>query len=151
MRDIKFRAWDKREGLHKMMYLNGFLKYGPGWIDGVGYKFIELDFIPDGFSRFSYDEIELMQFTGLKDKNGKEIYEGDICLKYWSKDVYGDREASIGVIKWVNFGARFTHESNGLKGHKYYCELHENLTNPEYERSFFEVIGNIYENPELIE
>jgi len=85
-----------------------------------------------------------MQFTGLHDLNGVEIYEGDICLKHWDKSVYGDREPVKGVIKWVSFGGRYTHESFGE--HPYYCELYENLTNPEYPRSLFEVIGNIYKS-----
>ena len=82
------------------------------------------------------DEIELMQSTGLKDKNGKEIFEGDIVD-------YKGREA---VVKWHGSYASFIYRFvDGLK---------ERVS--EWDPLFlacyhFEVIGNIYENPELLE
>ena len=82
------------------------------------------------------DEIELMQSTGLKDKNGKEIFEGDIVD-------YKGRET---VVKWHGSYASFIYRFvDGLK---------ERVS--EWDPLFlacyhFEVIGNIYENPELLE
>lgn len=142
MRIIKFR---RAYFNYKDHSFAGFDYWGPEYADGL----------PSGFSgpssiTGSKGEID-QQFTGLHDKEGSEIYEGDICLKHWSKEIYGDREPEVGVIKWVDFGGRYTHESNGLNGHKYYCELHENLTIEEYPRSMFEVIGNIFMNPDLID
>jgi len=74
--------------------------------------------------------IHLMQFTGLKDKNGKEIYEGDIVKsEAWSPSTYevGFREGAF----------------------CFYREDSLYANNPEYLFKF-EIIGNIYENPELI-
>ena len=67
----------------------------------------------------------LMQYTGLKDKNGKEIYEGDIVK--WSNSV----NSGVYEIKWFRTGF----SSNGL---------------PLFNDDVVEVIGNIYENPELL-
>ena len=92
------------------------------------------------------DDVKLMQFTGLKDKNGKEIYEGDI-VRYKCGQQMADEDSTPGiideftdVIKFKNGAFRPLPEFN-------YCD------DPWYNSKTydFEVIGNIYENPELIE
>ena len=70
-----------------------------------------------------------MQYTGLKDKNGVEIYEGDIVQHH------DHLEAVYGIVSWDEEEAAFT-PGVGL--------MSEN-------KSWLEVIGNIYENPELLE
>lgn len=80
------------------------------------------------------DEFELMQSTGLKDKNDKEIFEGDIVKM--AKDVYSD-PTYYEVIR--HRGGAYRLESN-----QHGCELWLRHT-------ICEVIGNIYENPELLE
>ena len=80
------------------------------------------------------DEIELMQSTGLHDKNGKEVFEGDIIKM--AKDVYSD-PTYYEVIR--HRGGAYRLESN-----QHGCELWLRHTN-------CEVIGNVYENPELLE
>jgi len=75
-----------------------------------------------------------MQFTGLKDRNGKEIYEGDIV-----KGIWGKTNINIFKIVWSNKYASFDGEDK--EGERYvFGDYDENL----------EVIGNIYENPELL-
>lgn len=83
---------------------------------------------------YGFDEIELMQSTGLKDKNGKEIFEGDIVLVLDSPyTVFYDNEKGSYRLKphddrWnVDYMSNFSHGGN------------------------FEVIGNIYENKDILE
>jgi hypothetical protein len=73
---------------------------------------------------------EDLQYTGLKDKNGKEIYEGDIYRQTWNG------ETIIGKIIYGNMA-------------RYWIEPYENYTIGEIKITG-EVIGNIYENPELL-
>ena len=87
---------------------------------------------------FDWDEVDpntVGQFTGLHDKNGKEIYEGDI--------ITGVHPTNPSVINWSKELASFTIDSNGWAFSHYFQES----CKPEN----IEVIGNIYENPELIE
>ena len=81
-----------------------------------------------------FDEITLMQSTGLFDKNGKEIFEGDIVKM--SKDVYSE-PTYYEVVR--NRGGAYRLESK-----QHGCELWLRHTD-------CEVVGNIYENPELLE
>lgn len=80
------------------------------------------------------NDLNLMQSTGLEDKNGKEIFEGDIVKM--AKDVYSDL-TYYEIVR--HRGGAYRLESN-----KHSCELWLRHTN-------CEVIGNIYENPELLE
>ena len=80
------------------------------------------------------DKIELMQSTGLVDKNGKEIFEGDIVKM--SKDVYSE-PTYYEVVRHYGGAYRLESKQHG-------CELWLRHTD-------CEVVGNIYENPELLE
>lgn len=123
MRTIKFRAW--LEGTHDDMTITDpYMDYDVVIKDGY-YASVESGWDIQG----TYSTIPLMQFTGLHDKNGKEIYEGDIL-----KDSLGRRKiveyykdgfwlnASIDGAEW---NLRFTHKTS-------------------------EIIGNIHKNPELL-
>lgn len=123
MREIKFRAWEKQQ---KVMYESESIE----WID-FGTKRILLrdeDFEGDMLIPRHFKKIELMQFTGLKDKNGKEVWEGD---KGW--DINDD----FYEIKFVD--GCFVAVMNG----DVIVDLSEVAED-------IEVIGNIYENPELL-
>ena len=145
-REIKFRVWDKKENKWLMGYeydnLGGFSLFGEimlfGEWSGVLDKYL--------FSKenHNYEDLVVMQYTGLKDKNGKEIYEGDICYPVRNTEPYV-----------VAFG---THET--CEGDYYSSTAHGFYLKAVYpepyisERSLpyyhgIEIIGNIYENPEL--
>lgn len=116
-REIKFRAWQK---WHEYMFT-------PDYIDFINGNVIIGEH--DGDSR--YEDIPLMQYTGLKDKNGKEIYEGDIIEKHFEK-----YEVLFHNCEWV-----FT------KLKDYYKEQFYKLNF--FDDENFEIVGNIYENPEF--
>lgn len=148
MREIKFRAWDKEE--KKMTEI-----FEIGGNNSICYRDIE-DVYMCGKDDLGCLEFEIMQYTGLKDKNGKEIYERDIiknnryeCL---SEVIWKQTEAcKAGIVKGV-FG-----EDNDLDG--FISEIggfkfsgigkYKDKTKAHYIGEF-EIIGNIYENPELI-
>lgn len=116
-REIKFRAWDETTSNPKMVLWDD-LKSSP-----CEYVFI-----------LSKD-VTLMQYTGCKDKNGKEIYEGDICYD--------------GIQKFeVKYEIREnTHSGHGDFTYTVSCGFH--LGGWGNESRKIEVIGNIYENSEL--
>lgn len=120
----KFRAWDKR---YKEIYL----------VDEVNWDDGEFDYIGDAITFYrGAEEVELMQSTGLFDKNGKEVFEKDI-LDYNGRKV---------IVKWHGSYASFIYE--------FVDELQKRKTEwqPLYLSYYkFEVIGNVYENPELLE
>lgn len=116
-RPIKFRAWRK--------YLKE-MDYNPS-VSNSGVE----DFDINDIGR-DEDQI-LMQFTGLLDKNGKEIYEGDLV----KTGKYG------GIVRWENKLSRFE-----LSDKFDAREAYVSLTEPIARKS--EVIGNVYENPELL-
>lgn len=124
-REIKFRVWDKEEN---KMHLVAALDWE------YPYKKVITCNTPDtklyfGFHKEKLDPI-LMQYTGLKDKNGKEIFEGDIVIT----SSYPNRPSAVQLVKgtWCCDGIGRVTENI------YYCKD-------------IEVIGNIWENPELLQ
>ncbi len=119
MREIKFRAWQKH---HRKMLPVKIIDFNRNTITvDYGEKTIPR------FNTFDMKNFELMQYTGLKDKNGTEIYEGDIIF----------RPNEVGRIEFSEDGSfliRFPHHLARL--------------NATWEP--IEVIGNIYDNPELL-
>ncbi len=117
MREIKFRVWDKK---YRQMHFGGDIRIAlvcPA------------------------DDLEIMQFTGLKDKNGKEIYEGDVVI--------GNCLPRPAYIDWLNdrasFGWVIPKTAIGEPGGAF------GLMEDALEDNFnLEIIGNIYENPELL-
>lgn len=125
-REIKFRAWDK---LNKQM---GHVKNIEWAGTATSSGFIKhVDFLSNRYYSSEYQnspaDYELMQYTGLKDKNGVEIYELDILeFNKWSKKV---------VIFEIYMDLENCYTGYGL--HQEECNR-------------CEIIGNIYENPELL-
>jgi hypothetical protein len=108
MREIKFRAWNK-EG-------NGYIR--------------DLFYVGDGW--YEMNNLVLEQYTGLCDKNGKEIYDGDIVR-------YPD-DAFLCTIEWNEYELSWQAELVQYDGCGYRINLDTEL----------EIVGNIHENPELL-
>lgn len=121
MREIKFRAWHKEKKII-------------GKVLGIDILHKEIYFSNENINCYEYTEfkdIELMQYTGLKDKNNKEIYEGDIVIHHskMHKIIFNTEEARF-VLRDDEF------------------ELEIPFTNNNNKR--MEIVGNIYKNPELL-
>lgn len=117
-----FRAWNKE---NKKMIDVDILNWNNG----------EVDFIGDGITFIlKAKDIKLMQSTGLTDKNGKEIFEGDVVKM--AKNVYSE-PTYYEVVRHRGGAYR-------LESKQYGCELWLRHTD-------CEIAGNIYENPELVE
>lgn len=122
MREIKFRAWDKE---------SNYMSYNFNPVQHGEYNF----FLFCKTVHIFHPDVILMQFTGLKDKNGKEIYEEDIVRS----------EGNLLSIQYSIDG-----------NHAYYAGYRLDDPGLETVMELFnygelEVIGNIYENPELLE
>jgi len=107
MREIKFRAWDKKR--EEMLHYEGIFN------------------TPD----IRFDTSILMQYTGLHDEKGKEIYEGDIL-----RDEQGE-----GFVVWCEGDAMWGVEKNEDWVYPFSCNVYRNT---------HEIIGNIYENKDLL-
>lgn len=136
-RDIKFRIYDTDE---KEMFYQEDIDY----IDFItGIVFIHQEDGYDYLLDYKSDDGKLMQYTGLKDKNGKEVYEGDIIESpLWEVEPYEI------VFKDYAFKARDIRKKI-MYGSDLFFDIDDLLTGCVGET--FEVIGNIYENPELLE
>lgn len=122
----KFRAWDKETQTMLDVSLIDFKK---SVLVGEHWEFGETNFI-------NFDDVNLMQSTGLFDKNGKEIFEKDI-LDYNGRKV---------IVKWHGSYASFIYE--------FVDELQNRKTEwePLYLSYYhFKIIGNVYQNPGLLE
>ncbi len=144
-RRIKFRVWNKRtnkwiHGPHEHACLDGVNLFGEtillgAFMDGVGIE--ELNDCVD------------LQFTNLKDKNGKEIFEGDIVkgqtytYSYDRKEPTGVEDVLM-VCEYDVTGARFLLNLLPLNHGKGGWDFHDGMSNN------IEVIGNIFDNPELL-
>ena len=121
MENLKFRAWDKRTKLMNDVTVIDFEN------EEVYYKHWRY-----GHSEaIAFSDIELLQFTGLKDAHGTEIYEKDIV-----RDSYGD----VFLIEWLDGGFVLTDFFSGGYDH---CEIDD--------LESYEVIGNQFQHPHLLE
>ena len=140
MREIKFRAWNGE----LLSVFDDIMNITLGETI-VHFQDKETE------AAFAYDSVILMQYTGLKDKNGKSIYEGDIL------DLHS-------TVNGVNLFEVYYNEPQARFSIKYYTSrMQERGLEYEYSVSDFfkpcefsgevdfEIIGNIYENPELLE
>ena len=119
MREIKFRAWDK---INKDMFN----------VESINFQ--ERRVYKDTVSYRKFNDVELMQYTGLKDKNNKEIYEGDILF-----ESFGERYYKV-VFENGSFRGEFKGDFD-----EYSFDLIDIIAQG------CKIVGNIYENPELME
>ena len=118
-REIKFRAWDKE---NEEMYDVAMIDVETGEVAYTDH--------PTGYNADALlEQVELMQYTGLKDKNGKEIYEGDILKDCDTRE--------IKTVIWHK-NCFILRDTKGFYQWTYFEDEHE-------------VIGNIYENSDLLE
>lgn len=151
MRSLKFRAWDTVS----KKYL--WPKEGFGLVGEVScFSLLEQqlhELRGESYSLLSMNDVVFEQFTGLFDKSGKEIWEGDVCA--FRNHDYEDWDQPMqhrGIVAFQNGtflfvdekGERFRFSKDGMKTEHYSLEYFEcNTVN-------IERLGNIYENPELI-
>ena len=139
-REIKFRAWDKE--WNKMFYFSE----PKVWQHISTAENYSLEFGKRHLNSDNLVDAKLMQFTGLKDKNGKEIYEGDILVYTGTSPPHYFNNGDLFIVEWVLnrwVGTRIKDKTQGD-----YCggnHLEDWLMSSDRE-----VIGNIYENPELL-
>ncbi|MDP4224849.1 MAG: YopX family protein [Bacteroidota bacterium] len=147
MRQFKFRAWDKDRGI---MWYDDTMKF----VNPTTEKYFNQNLVlrmdgdirtcqwyDSGLTMHEFGHYELMQFTGLQDRHKKDIYDGDILLgylyenedyPYYVKVVYNEKETcyQLHALDDYRWPTRLTH--NTIKDNHY------------------EVIGNIYENDDLV-
>ena len=124
-REIKFRAWLKEDKKMENVKTMDFTDKSIQYLEKN--EFINAYLL----RRVSFDDVELMQYTGVKDRNGKEIYEGDIIICKYGPQIAME-------VKWVDEGFRTLGKYDG-----------DNYVG--FVKNNAEVIRNIYENKNLLE
>jgi uncharacterized phage protein (TIGR01671 family) len=140
-RPIEFRAWDKKES--KWASTNILLDYSGLliWAFGYGYNLVD--------DQTRYD---VQLFTGLKDRSGVKIFEGDIVRTVHSVRC-GETETNISEVRYASYHKKEEHDDDTYcnAGFSPFC-YHANVEDCWYNNMILEieVIGNIWENKELL-
>jgi uncharacterized phage protein (TIGR01671 family) len=139
MREHKYRVWDKKRKTMINFLRIAFFKDGSGYVEYENKDKMceEIDFVP-----VPETYCVLMQYIGLKDKNGKEIYEDDF-LEFPSKTKFNDGRVSSFLVEYLEDRAAYV-----LTCRSAFMTFEDCMEEPFDE---YIVIGNKYENPELLE
>lgn len=144
MRTIKFRAKIKAESLEQKLAMlmgtnckpqnEGVWVYGDIRLQGI------IPYIHNEIGKCPIDVDTVGQSTGLKDKNGKEIYEGDIVKAPYLDSIFADvvNNMFVNVVVGYNQGSFVLEYDGNLR--VYISDLYDNI----------EIIGNVHDNPELL-
>ncbi|MDV5127019.1 YopX family protein [Bacillus amyloliquefaciens] len=142
MREIKFRAWD--ENSQEMIYEVGITP------EGIPYSIPEN---AEGCDQFNYFlTCHKMQYTGLKDKNGREICEGDILKRTVTVVMYGSGKPPKDIDEYLEVEYREDYAGFYIGERPLFAYV-DNTRDVDTgcRCTEAEVTGNIYENPELLE
>ncbi len=157
IREIKYRAWDKtRNRMVDVTQIN----FSDKFVNIIYFDKLNCEEIPD--FDVSLSEVKLMECLGVKDKKGKEIWEGDIVkLSFPESGEFIVKMATIlGVVYWDEYGANF--DVKQISEDTYQTKMGDYISD-EDELSFhsdegqefiwewLEVVGNIYEDRKLYE
>jgi uncharacterized phage protein (TIGR01671 family) len=142
VREIKFRAWDKKQ--NKMIYFHPLFKLVSADSLGCQNTSQDADDWIDDWTQGPDEEIAvLMQFTGIEDENDFEIYEGDVVLASHPADKDGEMDKVFAVVVYdaPSFYARYVNDNLNkfVSGKSGFILKPQNT-----------LIGNIYQNPELL-
>jgi len=146
MREIKFRAWDNIG--KEMTEVDTMLWNHPAPKDGWNPKYLKLKYNDNTFSEmihiFDHKHfVNIMQYTGFHDKNGKEIFEGDII------NIRIDKKGDVGrnfSIIWFD-GAWYLNDM--ISSLRNFTDEYGDKCNND-KKVIIEIKGNIYENPKLL-
>ena len=160
MRELKFRAWNrvtKKMWWFDLMWGN-MHAVGSGWIgmvDSPAEPKWSKSFFGDNRTQVDPDDCEIMQYTGLKDKQGVEIYEGDIVKAISDFVMLGTGEPTGKICtemhKVIYMEEKACFITQSVKSHYPNGHIDKFGMNQERMTKYYEVIGNIYENSELSE
>lgn len=156
MREIKFRAWIKSAQIMVDVESIDFIErtiFHRNLRQNSSHNLEPVAEI-DPWVVSSFDDIELMQFTGLFDKNGVEIYEGDIVLvldRDWPSGDYSNQTPQE-YMRSIASTCEVVFEEGEflLKQHKGKGYFNDKVGRYDYHRGIYEVIGNLHEHPELL-